>query len=81
MIGSVFLVPQLARCEERLGLVEQNLSSTQDQLSARVSEVGDSDWVLEQKTMSFTDIPNLEKIDRDITNVLFIVLFTSIIKI
>ena len=31
--------PQLARCEERLGLVEQSLSSTQDQLSARVSEV------------------------------------------
>ena len=30
---------QLARCEERLGLVEQSLASTQDQLSARVSEV------------------------------------------
>ena len=33
------LLLQLARCEERLGLVEQSLSSTQDQLSARVSEV------------------------------------------
>lgn len=28
-----------ARCEERLELVEQNLGSTQEQLSARVSEV------------------------------------------
>ena len=34
-----FCSHQLAHCEERLTLVEQNLSSTQDQLSARVSEV------------------------------------------
>ena len=31
--------PQLAHCEERLVLMEQSLSSTQEQLSARVSEV------------------------------------------
>ena len=37
---------QLARCEERLGLVEQSLSSTQDQLSGRVSEVRYSDQLL-----------------------------------
>ena len=37
---------QLARCEERLGLVEQSLSSTQDQLSGRVSEVRYSDQML-----------------------------------
>jgi len=37
---------QLARCEERLGLVEQSLSSTQDQLSGRVSEVRNSDQLL-----------------------------------
>ena len=37
---------QLARCEERLGLVEQSLSSTQDQLSGRVSEVRYTDQLL-----------------------------------
>ena len=38
-VASSVFFPQLVSCEERLGLVEKSLSSTQDQLSARVSEV------------------------------------------
>ena len=58
--------------------MEQNLSSTQDQLSARVSEVRDSDWLLKPKSL-FTNLPSFDQIGANFLQ-MFCTSFASVVN-